>query len=292
MKNIVQLGILVLLLICICLYSKNMVPVYAEETLQTEDGIYYEVTEQNTIRITGAKASLSEIQIPAQIDGIAVTQIGDYAFLDHTRLQAIVLPDSVREIGNYAFLNCSRLESIQIPVTLQNVGWGILSDTPWLTAQEGEYVVIGNQILIAYKGTSENISVPKGVRTIAGFAFEKNMMIQSVQLPESLIALNAYAFAGCRNLQNIQLPFGLQFIGSNAFFECKQLQQIIIPDSVTEIGERVFYQCAALQTVRLPNGLKEVSAGLFYRCAALKKNSVARFCGAGCCHGFSRLYLT
>ena len=63
MKNIVQLGMIVLLLVCCCLYSKNMVPVYAEETLQTEDGIYYEVTEQNTIRITGAKASLSELSL-------------------------------------------------------------------------------------------------------------------------------------------------------------------------------------------------------------------------------------
>lgn len=271
MRRIVQFGMAMLLFVYSCFYDRNIMLVYAEDTLQTDDGIYYEVTEQNTIRITGAKASLSEIQIPSEIDGIAVTQIGDYAFLDHTRLQAIVLPDSLQEIGNYAFLNCSRLETVKIPVTLQNVGWGILSDTPWLTAQEGEYVIIGNQILIAYKGTSENISVPKGVRKIAGFAFEKNMMIQSVQLPESLIALNAYAFAGCRKIQEIQLPMGLQFIGPNAFFECKQLQQITIPDSVTEIGERAFYQCSALQTVRLPNKLKEISAGLFYHCVSLRK---------------------
>lgn len=271
MKKIVQLGAAVMLMICSWFYSGNTASVYAEEMLQTEDGIYYEITEQNTIRIIGAKSSLAEMQIPSEIDGIPVTQIGDYAFLDHTRLRSIVLPDSLQEIGNYAFLDCSRLESIQIPATLQNVGWGILSDTPWLTEQEEEYVIIGNQILIAYKGTSEHVVIPEGVRVIAGFTFEKNMTIQSVQLPDSLTSLNAYAFAGCRNLQTVQLPFGLQWIGDNAFFECKQLQQLTIPDSVTEIGERAFYQCTALQTVCLPNGLREISSGLFYCCAALKE---------------------
>lgn len=52
--------------------------------------------------------------------------------------------------------------------------------------------------------------IPDGVRIIAGFTFENDMTIQSVQLPDSLISLNAYAFAGCRNLQELQLPGQLQ----------------------------------------------------------------------------------
>lgn len=49
-------------------------------------------------------------------------------------------------------VDCSRLETITIPDTVQDVGWGIFSHTPWLNAQTEPYVIIGNQILIAYKG--------------------------------------------------------------------------------------------------------------------------------------------
>lgn len=251
-------------------------PVFAEtaQTLQTADGIYYEILENQTIQITGSKESLLELTIPSEIDGLPVTKIKDYAFVNHTRLRSVCISESVLEIGNYAFMDCSRLEEITVPDTVQDVGWGIFSHTPWLNAQTESYVIIGNQILIAYKGTCEDVVIPEGVRIVAGFTFENDMTIQSVRLPDSLIALNAYAFAGCRNLREILLPEQLQKIGANAFFECKQLQSMFIPDTVQQIGEQAFYQCNALQNVRLPEGIPEISTRMFYHCASLQEISI------------------
>ena len=191
---------------CFCWNWELPVSAETTQTLRTADGIYYEILDNQTIQITGSKDTLSELVISNEIDGLPVTKIKDYAFVNHTRLRSVSISESVLEIGSYAFIDCSRLEMITVPDTVQDVGWGIFSHTPWLNAQTEPYVIIGNQILIAYKGTSEDIVIPDGVRIIAGFTFENDMTIQSVQLPDSLISLNAYAFAGCRNLQELQLP--------------------------------------------------------------------------------------
>lgn len=202
---------------CFCWNWELPVSAETTQTLRTADGIYYEILDNQAIQITGSKDTLSELVVPNEIDGLPVTKIKDYAFVNHTRLRSVSISESVQEIGSYAFVDCSRLETITVPDTLQDVGWGIFSHTPWLNAQTDPYVIIGNQILIAYKGTSEDVVIPDGVRIIAGFTFENDMTIQSVQLPDSLISLNAYAFAGCRNLQELQLPEQLQKIGSNVF---------------------------------------------------------------------------
>lgn len=254
----------------VCLLLMLPLFVSAEDSLETEDGIYYEITAQNEIRITGAKDSTVELVIPDFIDGMPVTEIGDYAFLEHTRIRTVNLPDTVVLIGNYAFYRCSRLETISIPKTVQKVGWGILSETPWIQQNTDDFVIVGNQILIRYNGTSETAVIPEQVRMIAGFAFEKRMDIQAVQLPKQLESMNDYAFAGCTALKEMALPQGLTYIGTYAFYRCKQLQSIDIPDTVTYLGGHCFEHCTALQFIKLPCNLDAVHAGLFFNCTALQ----------------------
>lgn len=276
MKKQMRLLLCVWFSILQCFGRDWLLPVSAETTqpLRTADGIYYEILDNQAIQITGSKDALSELTIPGEIDGLPVTKIKEYAFVNHTRLRSVSIPESVQEIGSYAFVDCNRLETVTVPDTVQDVGWGVFSRTPWLNAQTDPYIIIGNQILIAYKGTCEDVVIPDGIRIIAGFTFENDMSIQSVQLPDSLISLNAYAFAGCRNLQELKLPEQLQKIGANAFFECKQLKRMFVPDNVHQIGEQAFYQCNALQDIRLPEEISEISTRMFYHCNSLQKISI------------------
>lgn len=272
MKKFIQTELMFLIAVWVLFYTGCLSTKAVEmaQTFQTEGGIYYQITDQNTIRVTGARESLSAVEIPAEVDGMPVTQIGDYAFYNHTRILSISVPDSVLEIGNYAFRECSRLEEITIPDSVQNVGMGILSETPWLAAQTAAFVIVGNQILICYTGSELDVVVPDGVRIIAGFAFERNMDVQTVALPDTVCMINAYAFAGCHNLQRLTIPPFVTSIGKYAFYECKQLQSVSIPDSVTQIGDYAFYQCVSLKEVRLPIDLREINSNLFLNCAALQ----------------------
>ena len=62
----------------------------------------YEVVD-GAIEITGySTLATGSLQVPAEIDGLPVTHIGDRAF-SFCQLKAITLPDSVTQIGDSAF---------------------------------------------------------------------------------------------------------------------------------------------------------------------------------------------
>lgn len=74
---------------------------FADDTGQKvyQDMIYYTITPMHEVTITGARAILTEANIPAELDGCPVTEIERYAFKDCTRLKQVTLPDTIRRIG-------------------------------------------------------------------------------------------------------------------------------------------------------------------------------------------------
>ena len=80
---------------------------------QAGDFLYSYTSTSSGIAITidlytGAGGAVT---IPATIDGLPVTSIGNYAF-DGTSLTSVTIGNSVTSIGNYAFYECRRLTSI------------------------------------------------------------------------------------------------------------------------------------------------------------------------------------
>ena len=85
----------------------------------TEDGLVWLSTD-TAVTIAGYVGSVTEIVIPAAIDNMAVTSIGNHAFEDCKGLTSIVIPDSVTSIGSFAFRGCKELTS----ATFENTtGW-------------------------------------------------------------------------------------------------------------------------------------------------------------------------
>ena len=256
--------------------------------------IYYQINEQDEVVITRSRASVTEAEIPAEIDGMAVTEImdsafrertrlttvvlpdtvrtiGDYAFHGCTRLTTVVIPDTVRIIGDYAFNQCSSLENIEIPPTVEYLGWSVLKGTPWLDAQPDGCIIAGDSILIAYKGNAPHVTVPDGVKAIAGCAFENCSSIMSVDIPGSVRIIGGLAFSGCSKLTECVIPDGTVSIGAYAFNWCTALQKIEIADSVSSIGNHAFVGCSSLISVKLPDGLQRIEIAAFYGCTSLTK---------------------
>lgn len=70
------------------------------------EGTYEQLKYKNYseyIEITDCDESATSVVIPAEIDGVPVTIIGDSAFKNCKSLTEIVIPDSVTDIGEYAF---------------------------------------------------------------------------------------------------------------------------------------------------------------------------------------------
>lgn len=77
----------------------------------------YVINEDGTATITKYiqfDISHKDVEIPAQINNIPVSKIGDSAFSYCTSLTKITIPDSITSIGDYAFLGCESLTEINI----------------------------------------------------------------------------------------------------------------------------------------------------------------------------------
>ena len=66
--------------------------------------------------------TLTELTIPAEIDGLPVTEIGYQAFKGNTSLTKVVIPEGVETLQNEAFHSCASLTDVTFPSTLTKIG--------------------------------------------------------------------------------------------------------------------------------------------------------------------------
>lgn len=66
----------------------------------------------------------TEIAIPAEIDGVKITSIGDSAFSGCSGLTSVTIGNNVTSIGSDAFEGCRNLTSVVIPDSVTSIGEG------------------------------------------------------------------------------------------------------------------------------------------------------------------------
>ena len=108
-------------------------------TVNAEDyteGTYGVLTYRNYgayIEITDCNDYAKTVEIPAEIDGLPVTTIGNDAFWGCTSLTSVTIPDSVTEMGWGVFSECTSLESITIPDSVTKIGYSAFYQCTRLT---------------------------------------------------------------------------------------------------------------------------------------------------------------
>lgn len=156
------------------------------------------------------------------------------------------IPIGVVTIGAEAFNNHVNLNSVTIPITVKTISQSAFqyagkNTTLSVTFNEGQLTTIERSAFQESGVTA--ISLPSGVKTIAGSTFYNCANLQSVSLPSSLTSIGDAAFAQCKNLVTLNFPNTLESnltIGANAFYECKLQTDITLPENVTTIGSNAF----------------------------------------------------
>lgn len=181
---------------------------------------------------------LNRYEIPGQIK-----RIGDFAFA-RSALTSITIPEGVEEIGYGAFYHCDNLEQVIIPATVTSIEPSAFAQTKWMENWQGggnvnDYLIVGDGILLGYKGKDSKITLPEGIKQIGAEVFKDHKGITSVALPNTLEVIGEEAFAGCANLTSVSGGVAVQEIRDKAFAGCP-LDTIRIPQSVTSIGLRAY----------------------------------------------------
>lgn len=184
-------------------------------------------------------SELSTYSIPA-----VITSIGDFAF-SRTNLAGINIPKGVTTIGYAAFYHCDNLKEISIPETVTWIEPSAFSHTAWLNTwasniKAEDFLVVGDGILIAYKGSKQYVEIPDTVKTIAPACFLGHTEIQGIKIPDSVTIIGEEAFKDCTSLKEVHGGSYIKTIQDRAF-ENTDLIEIIIPEFVEQIGVGAFY---------------------------------------------------
>lgn len=153
-----------------------------------------------------------------------IKEIGRLAFA-RTGLTKIVIPDSVTTIGYGAFYVCEDLKDVTIPDSVTDIGNKAFADTIWMQdwlsgktdTDGGDFLIVGDGILLAYRGTQKHVEIPESVKQIGPEVFKGHTEITDVTIPKSVTKIGGSAFVGCSSLTGLKGCEGLKTVMSGAF---------------------------------------------------------------------------
>lgn len=93
-------------------------------------------------------------------------------------------------------------------------------------------------------------------------------VLEQVMLPKGLTTLAGYCFERCSSLMSVTIPEGYQVIGASAFESCEKLTSVTLPSTITTIYNWAF-ESTALTSVELPASLDYLGNGAYYKCYSL-----------------------
>lgn len=200
------------------------------ETQPTEgycDGFYYTVLEDGTAEITNYDGKETDLIIPEEVNGIAVTKIEalwDYPFYE-TNIRHIFIGKNITYIntGN-GNLNClGELQAFSVDL-----------NNEYYCSIDGVLFNKDKSILLSYPCAKEG---------------------EIYNIPESVKEIGAHCFSSNRNLTDLDIPDNVTFLGWEAVSRCYNLKNLHFGNGITEIGF-IFEFCNKLENVTFGNCLQ------------------------------------
>jgi hypothetical protein len=217
----------------------------------------------------------TSIEIPG-----SVTNIGNFAFQDCTKLSDVTFSNGVTTIGVDAFAFCTSLTNITIPASVTNIEGvafagctsmtAITVDTnnPAFSSLNGVLFNKSQSTLVEYPaGVGGSYAVPDSVTNIGDQAFMLTALT-GISIPNSVASIAAGAFVATP-LTSIAIPIGVTSINDNTFFQCSSLTNVTIPDGVTNIEENAFTFCSGLNSLTIPSSVDNIDDLSFVSCNCL-----------------------
>ncbi len=237
----------------------------------------------------------TQIDIPAEVDGLPVTQVGDGISavlytedtgINHSEDVTISLPGCVTRIEDNAFRYISNVKSMELPDSIEYIGSNFVDKDAYPD---------GFRIPSALKDFNTG-TLNRMTAYIANEENENFTVIDGMLYTADGKTLLAVPYLD-ESVTKLVIPDGTETLGDSTLNHMSTLETLVMPDSVTEIGDSVLRSCSslteiqwsknlkkigkssvcslsALETLALPDSLETIDAGSVYDCPALTELSL------------------
>ena len=264
-----------------------------------EETFTYEDYNEDGVIITGYTGQVSDVVIPAVIDGHRVLAIRNYAFAWNQYIESVVISEGIGFIDGFAFKECWNLSSIVIPKSVEVISDGAFGQTGItyleISEENENYHVIDHRALLTADGTkliafagNDGVAavIPNTVTTIGDSAFQC-IHVSSVTIPGSVTTIGSYAFADT-DITSLYIPANVINIREGAFSTNYRLQTITVDannvryvaiDNVLfeknmQTGEAEVLLTPAYASLTseytIPDGVKRISRSAFSYCGNIE----------------------
>ncbi len=219
--------------------------VQAEESVS--QGFRFTENSDGTVTITGFSGTVSDLTIPASLNGKPVSSIGTAAFQYNTDLQSLVISKGINTIGYNAFAYCTQLKKLTLPDGLTEIGTAAFNGCKSLTYVE----------------------LPKSLKEMKSYAFAGCRSLKSIVVPQSVTVLNFSVFESCSSLRYASVSGKLTKVYSNAFGHCTSLIGLRLPRTVTNIYGLAFCECTNMTNLTILSTNAQIDKVAFDSCPSL-----------------------
>lgn len=213
---------------------------YAKWTQSGSEKIVFSVDANGVLTgVSGLSGSDITVEIPSEVNGITVTEIGKDVFKDNKNVGRLIIPDSVTKLGYRMCSGCTALSEVRLPAGL---------------------TVIPDE---AFDGCSSlrTVNFPDTLKEIRSDAFCGTDLTEFIA-PDSLTNVWSYAFKDCAALSAVELK-NVRSVGDGAFGNCTALRSIRLSDKMTGLSDHIFDGCSSLADIDMPDNPIAVSFSVF-----------------------------
>ncbi|MBN3490604.1 leucine-rich repeat protein [Acholeplasma equirhinis] len=246
------------------------------------DGVVYTLNEdETTYLVSGALRGTTTVNIPAEINGLTVTEIKDYAFKLNPSVTAVALGENITTIGVSAF-ESSKLVSItgleNVVTIKENAFRNITSLTSEIVFNELQ--MLGNN---AFNGSNQIISMvlnlgdDSNLDTLAigdnalaniGNMYGKFYVNRNTQLGLNNGGLNFNIYVFDEHIDNVYYQLNAEetayiVLGAHHAATAVEIQSLVNDLPVTSVSTNAFRLNKTIETVVLGSNMQTISANAF-----------------------------
>lgn len=204
------------------------------------------------------------LNVPRELDGHKVVEVGVGTFNKCKGLTEVRLPDGITSIGYYAFNECEGMKSLFISrdvnkidsfairfcTSLQEISVDPRNKT-FKSVNGALYRQNGD--LLMYPKDRDEIQILPETKYAEAIALA-HASYRKVNVPEGVRTFGHWQFEACKNLEVVELPKTLEHIYGGTFKDCESLSRVIFHGNAPSYSGLIFENTPENLIVEVPRG--------------------------------------